>query len=196
MSHYYSKDNDLLESRPHQIQFQINQKDYTMTSDKGVFSKAGLDFGSRVLLETILPLEANTILDLGCGYGPIGIVLKKENSSAQVTMVDINPRALMLSKKNALANYVNLEIIQSDGFENIQILFDAIVTNPPIRAGKKVIYVWFFEAKSHLNDNGALYIVIQKKQGALSAIKECERWYSKVLILEKKSGYYVIKCQK
>lgn len=194
MSHYFSKENDRLPSHPKTIHFKINQKPYLMETDEGVFSKAGLDYGSRVLLEALLPLDAMSVLDLGCGYGPIGIVLNLE-TSAKVTMVDINPRALELAKKNAALNKVKVEIFESDGFENIHEKYDAIVTNPPIRAGKKIIYGWFKDSIQHLNDTGALYFVIQKKQGAESAIKECESLFKSVEVLFKKSGYFVIKCR-
>lgn len=195
MNHYFSVNNDSLNSNPKLIQFKIRDVEYTMETDHGVFSKAGLDYGSRVLLEAILPLEAHSILDLGCGYGPIGIVLKKE-TKAQVTMSDINPRAIKLAAKNAVRNHVNVETILSDGFQDISSSFDAIVCNPPIRAGKQVYYQWISDAGSYLNENGCLFLVARKQQGAPSLIKECEQYFSQVQVIERNSGYYVIKCQK
>jgi len=194
LNQYFSKENDQLKNSPKQIVFKINQREYTMETDSGVFSRAGLDYGTRVLLETILPIHANTILDLGCGYGPIGIVLSKE-TKASVLMADINPRAVELSKKNAIRNKADVEVIETDGFKEVLETFDVIVTNPPIRAGKQIYYDWFAKSKGFLTDSGAFYVVIQKKQGAPSAIRELEKYYDKVDVLDKKSGYYVIKCQ-
>lgn len=194
MSHYYSATQEDLESKKKEITFKVLNKTYTIETDHGVFSKQGLDYGSRVLLESILPLEASSILDLGCGYGPIGIVLKKE-TNAVVTLVDINQRALELAKENARRNKAIVKIIESDGFHNVFDKYDVIVSNPPIRAGKSVFYPWYEQALAHLNPNGCLYLVIQKKQGAPSTIKECEKFYSKVTIISKNSGYYVIKCE-
>ncbi|MBU0996837.1 MAG: methyltransferase [Firmicutes bacterium] len=194
MNHYFTRDNDGLKKDPKLIIFKINQSEYTMETDSGVFSRSGLDYGTRVLLETILPLNVKSVLDLGCGYGPIGIVLSKE-TKATVLMADINQRALELAKKNAIRNKIDVEVVESDEFTSINGKFDAIVTNPPIRAGKQVYYEWFEKSKDFLTESGSFYVVIQKKQGAPSAIKELEKFYPKVEILDKKSGYFVIKCR-
>ncbi|MBU1145037.1 MAG: methyltransferase [Firmicutes bacterium] len=195
MAHYFSKENDLLESKKKDIHFIINKNHYHMTSDSGVFSKSGLDFGTRTLLETILPTPYKKVLDLGCGYGPIGIVLGKV-WHCSLTMVDINVRAVELAQENVKNHFLNAKVLQSDGFENVNDTFDLIVSNPPIRVGKKIIYQFFEDALTYLNEKGSLILVINKNQGALSAIKECEKHYALVEVLAKQSGYYVIKCQK
>jgi 16S rRNA (guanine1207-N2)-methyltransferase len=195
LTHYYSKDNDRLESEKHPVRFVVKERSFLMMTDKGVFSKSGLDFGSRFLLETISIEKNERVLDLGCGYGPIGIVLASLYG-AEVTMADINTRAVLLSKENARIAKVDVHIVQSDGFNAIEGRFDTIVTNPPIRAGKKVIYAWFAQSEHYLNDNGRLVIVINKNQGALSAITELKKFYSRVEVVGKKSGYHVISCRK
>jgi 16S rRNA (guanine1207-N2)-methyltransferase len=195
LTHYYTKDNDRLESEKHPVRFVVKDHPFLMMTDKGVFSKSGLDFGTRVLLEN-LTLNANqTVLDLGCGYGPIGIVLTALYQS-RVTMVDINQRAVNLTKENARLAKVEVEAIQSDGFEKIEGVFDVIVTNPPIRAGKKVIYGWYADSAKYLSENGTFYLVVNKNQGAPSTITELNRFYSKVDVVCKKSGYHLISCQK
>lgn len=193
--HYYSKTQDDVKTNRKEVKVLLQGKNYIFETDHGVFSKQGLDFGTRVLLETILPFPMARVLDLGAGYGPIGIIVQKEKS-CYVKLVEINERAVDLIKQNAQKNKATVEIVQSDGFANVEGLFDTIITNPPIRAGKKVYYPWYQQAKKYLTDQGSLFLVIQKKQGADSSIKELSSIYSNVEVLEKKSGYYIIKCDK
>jgi len=171
----------------HQLKF------YT---DAGVFSKGELDKGTALLLSQLPPLSG-AALDLGCGWGAIGVTLLKENPRLQVTMVDINERAVMLAKENLHLNGVSARVLQSDGFLKIEAdMFDAIVTNPPIRAGKQVIYALFEKSRSHLKDGGSLYMVIRKQQGADSAIKFLKTIYAQVTVLKKSGGFDIIRADK
>lgn len=164
-------------------------------SDNGVFCKDRLDFGTRLLLESIPWNEiGDSILDVGCGYGPIGIIASKLTDDS-VTMCDINRRALHLAEMNCKDNDVSATVVESNCYENIQLRFDCIITNPPIRAGKKIVYEIVFGAKEHLNDNGLLFLVIHKDQGAKSLLKDLEKEYE-VEVLEKNKGFFVIKCKK
>ena len=135
MSHYFT--NDYVESNENEIKVKIKNTDLTFITDNGVFSKHGLDFGTRSLLEN-LPIQVlkGDILDFGCGYGPIGIYLKK-NTSANIDMLDVNERALNLARKNAKINNVSVNIFQSNLYINVTKKYDYIVTNPPIRVGRK-----------------------------------------------------------
>jgi 16S rRNA (guanine1207-N2)-methyltransferase len=196
MSHYFSKENDSLKSNEKTILVKVKDKGFSFITDHGVFSKLGLDFGSRLLIENVLDIPSKSFLDLGSGYGPLGIIYKSFNQEADVLMADINDRAIKLSQKNAIKNKVEIQAIYSDGFSEIKQTFDLIITNPPIRAGKEVIYRIFSDAHDHLSENGIFVFVINKKHGAPSAIKKCETIYSNVEIINKKSGYYVIKCIK
>lgn len=176
--------------------FNVNILDYNFSfySDNGVFCKEHLDFGSRLLLENIPWNEVyGSILDVGCGYGPIGIIASKITNSS-VTMCDVNRRALHLAKMNAKENNVDLVILESNCYQNIDGKFNTIITNPPIRAGKKIVYEILFGAKEHLDNNGTLYLVIHKDQGAKSLIKDLGEMYN-VQILEKNKGFFVIKCK-
>ena len=192
MGQYFNNEN--LPSNITKIDCFIRGKKFTFNSDNGVFSKSGVDFGSRLLLDFI-PLEevGGKILDLGCGYGVIGIALNKL-TGANVDMVDVNLRALHLTEMNVSANKCqNINVFESNVYENINTKYTSIVTNPPIRAGKTVIYDMLFNAKEYLTDDGNLYFVIRKQQGAKSMMSDLEKEYN-LEIIEKKKGYYIIKC--
>ena len=187
MSHYFT--NDYVESKEIKTKCIIKNEELTFITDNGVFSKKGLDFGTRTLLETIDNIKGQ-VLDFGCGYGAIGIYLKK-TYDVEVDAIDINERAINLAKKNAELNKVNINIFKSNIYENINKKYDYIVTNPPIRVGKKVLYQILFEAKEHLKEKGELWLVINKDQGAKTLAKELEKEY-KVEIKNKNKGFYII----
>ena len=192
MGHYFT--NDKLPCNVKKTEcFVLNNK-FVFFTDNGVFSKDGLDFGSRLLLESI-PLEevGGKILDMGCGYGVFGVVLGRV-TDAEIDMVDVNLRAIHLSKRNIEENHVSsVSVFESNCYSNINSKYDSIITNPPIRAGKKVVYDIVMNAKDYLKDNGKLFIVIRKEQGAKSLIVDLKKVY-KVDILAKKKGFFIIKC--
>ncbi|MDP3130989.1 MAG: methyltransferase [Bacillota bacterium] len=195
MPHYFTKDNDTLASAKKPIWFVIRGREFKMTTDHGVFSKAGLDFGTRTLLENVEVGPDADILDLGCGFGAVGVVLGAL-FGARVTMTDINDRAVELARDNAFDNGVDAVILSGDGCLHVPGLFDCILTNPPIRAGKAVVYRLFREAREKLKENGSFVLVINKNQGAESAIQELATIYGSVELLAKKSGYHVLSCRK
>ena len=187
---------------------------FTFLTDNGVFSKDGLDFGSRLLLESI-PLDevGAKVLDMGCGYGTIGIIINKLTNH-DIDMVDVNLRAMHLAKRNAKENGCsnrnakengcsnrnakengcsNINIFESNCYQNITSKYNTIITNPPIRAGKKIVYEILMSAKKYLEQDGNLFLVIRKEQGAKSIISDLEKEYN-VEILEKKKGFFVLKC--
>ena len=170
-------------------------KKFTFLTDNGVFSKNGLDFGSRLLLD-VIPLDevGGKILDVGCGYGVFGIILSKL-TNASVDMVDVNLRALHLTNRNILENNVsNINAFCSNAYEKVTSKYNTIVTNPPIRAGKKVVYDIVMNASKHLLEGGSLILVIRKEQGAKSLLKDLSDNYNKVEILAKSKGYFIIRC--
>ena len=164
----------------------------TFTTDAGVFSRDGLDRGTEVLLNA-LPTLSGRVLDLGCGWGAVGVALGKANPALEIVMTDVNARAAELSRRNAQDNGVAATVVQGDGFEAVTGRFDAIVTNPPIRAGKAVIYGLFERARDYLTPGGALYIVIRKQQGAPSALKFLKERYASVEILDREAGFWVLR---
>ena len=163
----------------------------------GVFSRNGIDFGSQLLIESFLndfDDADKIILDLGCGYGPIGIFAAEKFRSAHVEMTDINERAVKLARENIDSNKIkNIDVFVSDGFSAIKRKYDAIVTNPPIRAGKKTVFSFYEGAFQHLKNNGLFYCVIQKKQGAESSFDKLEKLFGNCETINRKSGYRVLK---
>jgi 16S rRNA (guanine1207-N2)-methyltransferase len=197
--HYYSK-NPTSESNPNKISINLRGAKFSFNTDAGVFSKNDIDFGSKLLIEVLeVGGSERKVLDVGCGYGPIGLNIARILPNATVHMVDVNERAIQLSMANAIENSItNTVIYESYLLENIEsgVAFDLIVSNPPIRAGKQVIFNLYEQAHQKLNPGGSLWIVIQKKQGAESTIDKLESIFDEVEVIEKKKGYYIIKSKK
>ena len=197
MDHYYSA-NPESESNEREIKYELKDKKFKFISDNGVFSKEHVDFATDFMLRTIIDdnIEGK-VLDMGCGYGVIGITVSSLCTGvSSVTLCDINNRAIDLATRNAERNGVeNAKIFASDGFENVEERFDIIITNPPIRAGKTVIYKMYEAAKEHLNNGGRFYLVINKKHGAPSTINHLNELFDEVEVLDKKAGFNVIRCR-
>lgn len=194
MAHYYTNNIDLKSEETH-IHFQYRSHDIVFVSDYGVFSKDKIDYGTRTLLDVMdINDQKKRLLDVGCGYGTIGIALKKIYPYLEVEMVDVNERAIHLA--NESIKYNNLQDIvayKSCVYENVKGSFDIIVSNPPIRAGKKVVFEILEGAYHFLNKSGELIIVIQKKQGAPSAKKKMEEVFGNCEIIKRDKGYFVLK---
>jgi len=189
---YYTADPQS-ESRPVPCAFPYRGYGLNFMTDAGVFSKGELDVGSRLLLDA-LPALSGDVLDLGCGWGAIGVAIAKANRQARVVMADVNHRAMGLAKENCQRNGVTAEVIESDGMSAVlDRTFDVVVTNPPIRAGKQVIYQMFADAAKTLKPDGALYLVIRKQQGAESCVKYLKTLYGTVEKLDKSGGFWVLK---
>ncbi|RFU70253.1 class I SAM-dependent methyltransferase [Bacillus sp. V59.32b] len=197
--HYYSQKPDVA-SNPKFWDFTLRGRAFRFKSDSGVFSKNEVDFGSRLLIEAFhLNKETEgSILDVGCGYGPIGLSIAASYPEVTVEMTDINSRAVELAKENANTNGIsNVVIYESDRFDRINSeQFAAILTNPPIRAGKKVVQEIFEHSYERLNSGGELWVVIQKKQGAPSAMEKLDELFGNVETVQKKKGYYILKSKK
>lgn len=194
MSNQYFNNNPNLESEPIYFEYYYLKNIIKFKSDNGVFSKHGIDFGTNLLIKTIKLENSKKILDCGCGIGVIGLSLAKNNPDVVIDMVDVNQRAIALAKENAIVNKINnVNIFESNVYENVKEEYDMIISNPPIRAGKQVVHSILKEGKNHLVNGGILYIVIQKKQGAESALKALRETYQTVEIITKDKGYYIIK---
>lgn len=189
---YYTADPSS-QSKPVACAFPYRGYGLSFMTDAGVFSKGELDQGTRLLLDA-LPSLTGHVLDLGCGWGPIGVSLAKANPDCHVVMADVNRRALGLSRDNLARNGIEAEVIESDGMAALkERRFDTVVTNPPIRAGKQVIYQMFADSASCLNPGGTLYLVIRKQQGAESCMKYLKTLFAQVEKISKSGGFWVLK---
>ena len=194
MSQYF--DNVNLKSNITKYKTRIFDKEFCFNTDNGVFSKSKLDFGTRCLLET-LPLDeiSGEVLEVGCGYGVIPIILTSvDEKIVNFDAVDINKRAIHLSEMNLKENKAEkIRFFESDIYSNVNKKYDVIITNPPIRAGKQVVYNIVMNAKDYLNKDGMLLIVINKDQGAKSLKSDLDKIYN-TEVLKKIKGFWIIKC--
>lgn len=191
MTHYFTNNEDL-EHQEKCFEFHISNRIFNFKTDKGVFSRNNVDYGTKVLIENILKEDlAKPILDLGCGYGAIAIVLSKILDT-KVYAVDINDRALRLTKENSFINKTDVEAICCEDITNLKIKFKTIILNPPIRSGKENIFKLYEKSYQTLAFGGSLYIVIQKKQGAKSSYKKLLELFKNVRIIDHDKGYQII----
>jgi len=196
MANQYFENTPDLEHDLKKFDFTLRNHNISFVSDSGVFSRQTVDYGSRVLIDAIdfQNIPEGNILDVGCGYGPIGLSLAKEQKTRQTTMVDVNLRALDLAKQNATNNNLtNVNIFESDVYKAVEGKFALIVSNPPVRAGKNVVTAILEESKDYLVKNGELWIVLQKKQGAPSAKKLMDQTFGNVEVVTRDKGYYILK---
>ena len=191
---YYAENPDAAHDI-HELRVDLLGEKMTFLTDAGVFSKKMIDFGSQLLLKCLEVNQGETVLDVGCGYGPLGLSLAKAYG-VQATMVDINNRALDLARQNAERNKVEATIFQSNIYGQVEGKFDHVISNPPIRAGKQVVHEIIENSKDFLETGGDLTIVIQKKQGAPSAKSKMEDVFGNCEIVKKDKGYYILRSVK
>ncbi len=199
MEHYFTNTNT--DDVRKDITYYINDEAIKFVTSNAVFSKSRVDFGTNLMIKTFLQNEDDNncnILDIGCGYGVVGITLATFLDNINITMVDINERAIELAKENAINNNVTnkVDIFQSNIYENVKKKYNYILSNPPIRAGKKVIYEIYEKAYEHLEENGLLYIVIQKKQGAKSSKEKIENIFGNCQMVARDAGYHIYVAEK
>ncbi|WP_059048872.1 class I SAM-dependent methyltransferase [Paenibacillus senegalimassiliensis] len=195
--HYYSSKPTVAHRRK-TWEVVLRGQSYRFISDAGVFAKEGVDFGSRTLIEAMEIASDAKVLDVGCGYGPIGLTAARLATQGHVTMIDVNSRAVELARENAAANRIsNVTILESDLYAALEEgRYDIVLTNPPIRAGKSTVHAIFEGAHERLKPGGALWIVIQKKQGAPSAKEKLESLFASVEEVAKDKGYRIFKAIK
>jgi len=196
--HYYSK-NPQVSSAPKLWKAEIRNKVFSFTTDAGVFSKGSIDEGSKLLAETFKePSIGGDLLEIGCGYGPIALSIASDFPERLIHMVDVNERALALSKTNAQQNRIsNIKVYESSGVDQVvSNNFAAIITNPPIRAGKQTVFSFYDGAYEKLAAGGELWVVIQKKQGAPSTMDYLKNLFDNVDTVAKKKGYFILVSKK
>ena len=192
MSQYFENDSKV-KSEQRLLRTSISGYNFDFYSDNGIFAKDGVDYGTRLLIETFVSnSKCGKVLDVGSGIGVISIVLAKVLNS-KCDMVEINDRAIDLSLKNCKINHVEnmVSCLKSDVYEKVNDKYDFIITNPPIRAGKKVVYRILMDAKNHLKENGELWFVMRKNHGLPSARKDMEEVYSEFEIVNKDKGFFI-----
>ena len=192
MAHYFTNEENL-KSEIEKVIAEINGIPFYFYTDNGVFSKGELDFGTELLLKNFKYDDSNnkTLLDIGCGCGPIGIYAS--HLGFTVDMSDVNKRAIHLSKMSLKEQGLNANVFESDAYKNITNKYDYIVSNPPIRVGKEKLYEIVMNAKEHLKDDGSLWIVVRKQQGAESMVRDMKNAYKTVEVIAKKKGFFIIK---
>ena len=194
--HYFTDNSDLPSHRK-EVMCSMGKRTWTFVTDDGVFSKNEVDRGTLTLLKALMYEDLQgRLLDLGCGYGVIAVVLKTAYPDIEVTAADVNPRALTLAEENAAKNRTEVSVLNSDGFASINGTFDIIVTNPPVRTGKAVIYAMFEDAYAHLSEGGRFYAVIRRKQGAESAMNKLAELFGSCDLIDRDRGYWVLRCVK
>ncbi|MBE3556393.1 MAG: class I SAM-dependent methyltransferase [Firmicutes bacterium] len=192
--HYYSA-HPTSASHPQQIEAVLRGNRLRFWVDRGTFSTRRVDFGTRLLIESLALPERGRFLDLGCGWGAIAVAVAKAFPRLQTYAVDVNGRAVALCRRNAQENGVEVTAAEGEGIAPFEaICFDSIATNPPVRAGKAVVFHLFAQAAAHLSPNGTLWVVMQKKQGAGSARATLQRLFQQVDEVAHKSGYHVYRC--
>ena len=205
MSHYYDE-TPVTPSDRKIIEYRMNGTNFSFVTDSNVFSRSEVDHGTDLLIaSTIQDIKARgahkgeKLLDLGCGYGVVGVVMKSVFMAFDVTQTDINSRAVALAKENADRNNVRMEkILCGNAAETLgeEDVFDTVMTNPPVRAGKDVVFAFYDGAYEHLREGGALYVVLQRKQGAPSTMKKLQELFGNCETVAISGGYRVMKSVK
>jgi len=194
MSEHYFSAQPQAARRPRTVTVALRGREYVFVTDAGVFSRGRVDKGTRLLIEHLPLPAAGPVLDLGCGYGPVGVVVAAESPAARVLMVDVNERAVALARENLARNGIgNASAVVGDGFGPAAgRKFSLIVSNPPIRAGKRVVYRWVEEAYRHLEPGGRLLMVARTSQGARSLAQHMAAVFGNVREVAKGGGYRVL----
>ena len=195
-NHYYTKNPDSISQQKHWT-YRLKGNTLSFTSDNGVFSKNTVDFGSELLVESYdIPeqFQNASLLDIGCGYGTMGLAYGKAYPELSIEMIDVNERALVLAQENAKKNGIhNVDIHESNLYDSVKkSKYEIIISNPPIRAGKIVVHTILEKAYDYLAENGQLVIVIQKKQGAPSAQKKMEEVFGNCERIQWDKGYWIL----
>jgi len=194
--HYFSDTPDA-PSDPFEITVRIGERTLQLTSDTGVFSKTHADPGSVLLWRNATLPEDGDILDLGCGYGLVGVLAAMDHPRATVVMVDVNSRATALARLNAdRYQLANIEVLTGDAREVLgDRTFDSILCNPPYRAGKSVTMPLLADAAGRLRPGGTLWVVGRTKQGIRTLARDIEPLFGSVETVDITGGYRVMACR-
>ena len=195
MEHYFSQ-KPKSKSELKLIGFRIGAKDFKFYTSSSVFSKRRVDKGTALLINESKIGDKERILDIGCGYGPVGVVISKTHPDCEVVMSDVNERALALAKKNLGLNNSEAEIVRSDLYDKIEEGFDVILSNPPQSAGKDICFTIITESINYLKKKGSLQLVARHQKGGKDLSKKMEEVFGNVSTLGRKSGYHLYYSEK
>ena len=190
MAHYYDEQpsGPLMQS---DVLVRLFGKEYRFTTASGLFSKGHVDVATRLLIERCVLDNAHEVLDLGCGWGVVGIMLKLRHSELEVTCSDINSRALAMTKKNARRLDASVAVVQSDIFKDIDKTFDTILTNPPYVAGRAVCFRFIEQSHDHLRRGGTLQLVARHNKGGKVLSQKMEDVFGNVEPVAISSGFRI-----
>jgi 16S rRNA G1207 methylase RsmC len=193
MTHYFDK-TQTSPLREEELRVHIFNQEYTFLSASGLFSKQHLDVATRLLIEKCDLSSATSVLDLGCGWGAVGILLAKKGFTGAITASDVNQRAVDYTKKNARRLHVkNITVVQSDLFASLPELYDCILTNPPYVAGRELCYLFITESYAHLRKGGNLQLVARHSKGGKMLSEKMAEVFGNVSVVAKASGFRIYK---
>jgi 16S rRNA (guanine1207-N2)-methyltransferase len=191
MSYYFSEHQDS-EVKLNKIRASLINQSFEFYTGSGIFSKDKIDMGTGLLINCCIVRKSWRVLDLGCGYGAVGISIAKVYPDTDVVMVDINRRAVKLAKLNAKLNGVgNTDIYSSNLFEEVDKKFDTIIVNPPQKAGKDICFRMIEQSKQYLEKGGLLQLVARHNKGGKSLAEKMEGVFHNMKSIAKKSGYRI-----
>ena len=194
--HYFSSKPSSKEQRK-ELYGKLRGHSIKLITSSGIFSKDRVDDGTRLLIEKChINNTKGTILDLGCGYGVIGITIKKTFPETTVICSDINERAVRLTTENAALNNVEITTIQSNVYEAIQEKLDVVLVNLPRNAGKEVCLKMIDGAYERLNKKGTLQVVAKHQRGGKTYKQYMEKTFTNCETIARSNGYHVYKSTK
>lgn len=176
----------------------LRGKPYKFLTASGVFSKKRLDPGTKLLIEAMRLPEKGYVLDIGCGYGAVGIAAATFNPNLQVVMVDLNQRAVMLAKRNVALNKAsNVEVRRGNLYEPVKdMVFNCILSNPPVSAGLTTVKKIIFQAPEHMAEKATLQIVLKSKVVGERLMQTFRETFGNLEIIARESGYRVLMSEK
>lgn len=195
--HYFARE-PASRQRPIEVSAEIRGRVFRFRSAGGVFSAARVDPGTSLLAETMEIRPADRVLDLGCGYGVLGVVAAALAPQGRAVLLDRNARAAQLARDNiALNGIANAHVVLADGPDALaDERFDLVVTNPPVHAGNRAVFAFIEGAREKLRPGGAFYLVGRMRRGVATFARHMEETFGGVVEVEKESGYRVYRSQR
>lgn len=176
------------------IQTCLRGRSFEFLTSSGIFSRNRIDLGTRLLVKCMVLPEKGYALDMGCGYGPVGITAATLKPDLKVIMVDVNRRAALLARQNVLKSHLhNVEVRRGDLYDPVEdVIFDCVLSNPPVSAGMETVKTIICEAPKHMAHGGSLQMVLRSKIAGKRLRTFFEEAFGDVEIMARESGYRVL----